>query len=96
MKEDAAQRTTRAQTGTEVTGKGENKSARSRETETPPEDGEGTAGDVPGYQPTPEDLRLWEVYGDWVHTNPGMHLDRGVRDDSEWQAWRYIIVHCVI
>ena len=44
--------------------------------------GEGTAGDVPGYQTTPEDLRLWEVYGDWVHVNPGMHLDGGVKDDS--------------
>ena len=42
---------------------------------------------MPGYQPTPEDLRLREVYGDWVHANPGTHLDRGVCDDSAWQAW---------
>ena len=47
MKEDAAQHTTQAQTGTEAIGKGEDKSDRSRETETPPEDGEGTAGYVP-------------------------------------------------
>ena len=42
---------------------------------------------MPGYQPTPEDLRLREVYGDWVHANPGTHLDGGVRNDSSWQAW---------
>ena len=28
------------------------------------DDGEGENGDVTGYVPTPEDLRLWEVYGD--------------------------------
>ena len=49
-------------------------------------DHEGTAGDVTGYQPTPEDLRLREVYGDWVHANLGTHLDGGVRDDLAWQA----------
>ena len=27
-------------------------------------DGEGESGDEPGYNPTPEDLRLQEVYGD--------------------------------
>ena len=53
----------RARTGTEATGKGEDKLAGSRETEMPPEDVEGTAGDVPGYQPTLEDLRIREVYG---------------------------------
>ena len=40
-----------------------------------------------GYQPAPEDLRLREVYGDWVLVNPSTHLDGGVRDDSAWQAW---------
>ena len=29
-----------------------------------PVEGEGASGDVPGYVPTPEDLRLREVYGD--------------------------------
>ena len=62
-------------------GKGEDKSDGGREMDTPPEDGEGTAGDVPGYQPTPEELRLREVYEDWVHANSGTHLDGGVRDD---------------
>ena len=32
--------------------------------------------------PTPEDLRLREVYGDWVHGNPGTHLDGGVSEDG--------------
>ena len=44
-------------------------------------------GNVPGYVPTPKDLHLREVYGDWVHGNPGTHLDGGVTDDSAWQAW---------
>ena len=59
-------------------GEGEDKSAVDRLMTTPPEEGEGTAGDVPEYQPTPEDLCLREVYRDWVHTNPDTHLDRGV------------------
>ena len=83
-KEDAAQHTTQSQTGTKAPGKGKDKSAGSREMETPPEEGEGMAGDVPGYKSTPEDLRIREVYGDWVHANPGMHLDGVVRDDSVW------------
>ena len=37
-------------------------------------EGEGIEGDEPGYNANPEDLRLWEVYGDWVHANPGTHL----------------------
>ena len=51
------------------------------------DDGEGMAGDMPGYQPTPEDLRLWEVYGDWLHVNLGTHRDGSVRDDSAWKVW---------
>ena len=47
-REEAAQHKTRAQTGTKAPGKGKDKSAKSRETETPPEQGKGTAGDVPG------------------------------------------------
>ena len=87
MKEVAAKHTTRARTGKTAQGKGKEKSAGNTETETPPEEGEGMAGDVPGYNPTPEDLRLREVYGDWVHSNPGTHLDGGIRDNSAWQAW---------
>ena len=54
---------------------------------TTPLEGEGTVGDELGYISTPEDLRLWEVYGDWVHANPGTHLDRGIQDESTWKAW---------
>ena len=42
---------------------------------------------MPGYVPTPENLRLREVYGDWVHGNPGTHLDGGVKEDGLWQGW---------
>ena len=51
-----------------------------------PAEGEGEDGDDLGYTPTPEDLRLWEVYEDWVHANPGTHLDGGIKNDAEWQA----------
>ena len=81
MKEVAAKHTTRARTGKTAQGKGKEKSAGNTETETPPEEGEGTAGDMPGYNPTPEDLCLREVYGDWVHDNPGTHLGGGVCND---------------
>ena len=50
-------------------------------------DGEGESGDVPGYIPNPEDLRLREVYGYWVHGNLGTHMDGGVADDRAWQGW---------
>ena len=54
---------------------------------TTPSEGEGTAGDEPGYTPTPDDLRLQEVYGDWVHANPGTHMEEGIRNDSGCKAW---------
>ena len=50
-------------------------------------EGEGASGDVPGYVLTPKDLRLREVYSDWVNGNLGTHLDSGITDDSVWQAW---------
>ena len=50
-------------------------------------DGEGESGDEPRYIPTPEDLHLQEVYGDWVHRNPGTHLDSGIADGGKWQGW---------
>ena len=87
LKENVVPLTTQARTGTGATGKGEDKSAGGRETETPPDDGEGTAGYIPGYEPTPEDLCLQEVCVDWVHVNPDTHLDEGVHDDLAWQAW---------
>ena len=50
-------------------------------------EGEGGEGGEPGYTPTPEDLCLREVYGDWVNANPGTHLDSGIGDDTTWQVW---------
>ena len=50
-------------------------------------EGEEASGDVLRNVLTPEDLRLREVYGEWVHGNPGTHLDGGFADDSAWQAW---------
>ena len=44
--------------------------------------GEGESGDETGYLPTLEDLRLREVYGDWVDGNPGTHMDGGITDDG--------------
>ena len=41
--------------------------------------------DLEGYVPTPADLLLKEVYGDYVHDNAGHHLDGGVSDDLLWQ-----------
>ena len=52
-----------------------------------PVEGEGGSSDVPGHVLTPEDLRLPEVYGDWVHRNWGMHLNVSVDNDSAWQVW---------
>ena len=49
-------------------------------------EGDGGSGNVPRYVQTMEDLRLWEVYGDWVHGNPGTHLDGGVANNSVWKA----------
>ena len=72
--------------GRETTGEGETRSDGENTTPEPTKDSEGTAGDVPEYQPTLEDLRLQEVYGDWVHANPSTHLEGGVKEDSAWQA----------
>ena len=46
------------------------------------EDGERGRGDLPGDTPTPEDLRLQEVYGDSVHANPDTHLHCSIGDDK--------------
>ena len=70
-----------------MTGEGEAKSVGDRATTKLSEDGEGTAGDMPGYKPTPEDLRLWEFYRDSLQANPGTHLDISIRNDLAWQAW---------
>ena len=43
----------------------------------------------PGTSRKAEDLRLREVYGDWVHGNPGTHLDGGIAEDGTWKEWWY-------
>ena len=50
-------------------------------------DEEGESGDDPGYNLTPEDLRLRKVYEDWVHGNPGTHLYGGIKDGGKWNGW---------
>ena len=43
--------------------------------------GRGGGGDT-GYTLTLEDLRLWEVYRDWIDANPGTHLDGGIGNNG--------------
>ena len=54
---------------------------------TAPAEGQGEEGGKLGYNPTPEDLRLREIYGYLVHANPGTHLDRGIGNDAVWKVW---------
>ena len=79
--EHAARSTKR--TGTEASGRRKGVADATEESS----EEEGARGDVPRYVPNPEDLRLREVYGDWVHGNPGTHLDSGVAEDGLWQVW---------
>ena len=51
------------------------------------EDGEGRRGGLPGYTPTTEDLRIKEVYGEWVHGKPDTHLHGGIGFYGAWQGW---------
>ena len=52
------------------------------------QDEEGEEGDLPDYTPTPEDLRIKEVYGDWVNANAGNHLHGGIKDKGGRQGQR--------
>ena len=54
---------------------------------TAPLEGKGEEGGEPGYTPTPEVLCLRGVYGDWVHANPGTHLDGSIGEDAMLQVW---------
>ena len=51
------------------------------------EDGEEKRGDLPSYTQTTEDLRLKEVYRDWVHANYITHLHGGITNNEAWQGW---------
>ena len=46
----------------------------------------GEEGDLLGYNPTPEDLQIKEVYGDWVQVKAGDNLHGGIADDEAWQG----------
>ena len=35
----------------------------------------------------PTDFRLWDIYGDWLHTKNGGHLSGGIADDATWRTW---------
>ena len=38
------------------------------------------------------DDKLFSVYQDWVHQNPGTHMDSGIEEDDKWQQrWKKII-----
>ena len=50
--------------------------------------------DLPGFLPSPADLRLRDVLGDYPHRNPGKHLAGGVTDDRLWQQrWRRLVAY---
>ena len=37
---------------------------------------------------------LYGVYQDWVHQNPGNHLDGGIKEDGKWQdRWKNLSVY---
>ena len=41
--------------------------------------------DLPSKSLTDADAKILGVYQDWVHQNPGMHMDGGIEDDSKLQ-----------
>ena len=46
-------------------------------------------GDLPDIHLLGADYILYGLYQDWVHQNPGDHLDVGVVEDSKWQErWK--------
>ena len=50
-------------------------------------------GDLPEVLPQGADDMLFGVYQDWVHQNPGNHLDDGITEDGNWQArWENLSV----
>jgi hypothetical protein len=46
---------------------------------------EDVIGDLPDTVPPECALKLHAVYGDYIHANPGTHLDGGIADDDFWQ-----------
>ena len=84
--ETSGEATTTKRTGTTKTPQTRRRKVAAAAT-TKTDEGEGENRDVPRYVPTPEDLRLREVYGDWVYENLGTHLDGGIQEDGLWQGW---------
>jgi hypothetical protein len=39
-------------------------------------------GNLPGVTILPADLKLMEVYGDYIHQNDGTHMDGGIQEDG--------------
>jgi hypothetical protein len=55
---------------------------------------ERNIGDLPGATISDADRLLNKVYGDYVHQNPGTHLDGGIADDALWQErWSRLTVY---
>ena len=42
--------------------------------------------DLPDVRLLGTDYMLYGVYQDWVHQNPGDHLDGGISEESKWQV----------
>ena len=42
-------------------------------------------GDLPYESLMDANDKLLGVYQDWVHQNPGAHMDGGIEEDSKWQ-----------
>ena len=50
-------------------------------------------GDLPDVRLISAYYMLYAVYQDWVHQNPGDHLDGGIAEYSKWQArWENLYV----
>ena len=43
--------------------------------------------DILGFNTVPSNLRLLEVYGDYIHQNYGTHVYDGIADNIVWKRW---------
>ena len=49
-------------------------------------------GDLPDVRLIGADYMLYGVYQDWVHQNPGDHLDVVIEENSKWQSrWEKLV-----
>ena len=50
-------------------------------------------GNLPRARLTAPGNALFGIYQDWVHQNPGIHLDGEINEDVKWQArWENLFV----